>query len=116
MSYTLKIEVDGFDLAVLIQEMMLRAGFTGDEDQRFALVTIVGELADELPMGRDDSRTLKLDWDIATIQAVLAVLHRSMERNVGRDDHRALSVMRLARGIENYMALANEARRVGGAG
>lgn len=117
MSYSLKIEPEGWELAVLIQELAESARFsfnlnlttTGD------LLGAIGKFSGCLPLGMGEWNTLKLDLSEGELDVVLVALQRALTRDNGRQDERTITIRKLLRTIKDYMAAADEARLAGGA-
>lgn len=110
MTYTLKMNIDGFELAQLIQRMAFEAerhvllGWTSDHLK--AVVRALRAFTEELPGGLNDVYVLKLNLDVEELTATYRVLQSAVMETRRDNDQRSRALRRMLRDVGDALMVA----------
>lgn len=115
MTYSLKLDIDGWELALLL-EAVARASRTcfamrGEGAYGKDVFDLQVALAELLPLGGEEMTTAKLNLSPGAIDQLRAVLKAQKTRTQGDDDDAAEAYARLLEYVDGYLEAVEDVRR-----
>lgn len=122
MTYSLKLEVDGYELATLVQLVRMRT-FTlfthhlsdrspGREKRRMAAMDLLAAFTNELPLGRDEQQVLKLALTQDALDELVDILKRGVARHQDENTPYVHAMQNLLEDVTTYLRAVEAVRKM----
>lgn len=120
MTYNLKLEVDGYELATLLKLIQMRmdrlvtslVGIPQQAERTDAVLGLLARFIAELPLGADEGNTLKLLLSPAEQEELLDILETGVAQYEHENTPYAHAMTNMLDDITTYLAAAEAARKV----